>query len=68
MKVLDVTRNDGCGAKLPRISYKIKEAAEILGVSQATVRRAIKRGLLRPCRVLRHPLIPSDQLVKLING
>jgi hypothetical protein len=60
---------DGRGAdKLPRISYKIKEAAQICGVSPITIRRAIDRGLLKPCRSFRHPLIPADQLEKLIGG
>jgi excisionase family DNA binding protein len=51
---------------LPRLSYKINEAAKILGVSPITVRRAISRGLLKPCRAFRHPLIPAEQLRKLI--
>jgi len=60
---------DGRGATtLPRISYKIKEAAQICGVSPITIRRAIDRGLLKPCRSFRHPLIPADQLEKMIGG
>lgn len=51
----------------PRLAYKIKEAAEVVGVSQATIRRAIQRGILRPCRAFRHPLIPAEQLVAMIN-
>ncbi len=53
---------------LPRISYKIKEAAQICGVSPITIRRAIDRGLLKPCRSFRHPLIPAEQLEKMIGG
>jgi len=53
---------------LPRISYKVKEAAQILGVSTITIRRAIARGLLKPCRSFRHPLIPASELEKLIGG
>ncbi len=69
MKTL-VSVSDGHGADktLPRISYKIKEAAQMCGVSQITIRRAIDRGLLKPCRSFRHPLIPADQLEKLIGG
>ena len=52
---------------LPRLSYKINEAAKILGVSPITIRRAISRGLLKPCRAFRHPLIPAEQLKKLIE-
>lgn len=59
----------GHGAEtLPRIGYKIKEAAQICGVSPITIRRAIDRGLLKPCRAFRHPLIPHDQLEKMIGG
>jgi hypothetical protein len=54
--------------KLPRISYKINEAAQICGVSPITIRRAIERGLLKPSRAFRHPLIPADQLQRLIGG
>ena len=52
---------------LPRLSYKINEAAKILGVSPITIRRAISRGLLKPCRAFRHPLIPAYQLRQLIT-
>jgi len=62
--------NDKLGSsenpQLPRLSYKINEAAKILGVSPITIRRAIHRGLLKPCRAFRHPLIPAEQLRKLI--
>jgi excisionase family DNA binding protein len=54
-------------APTPRLSYKIKEAAQILGVSPVTVRRAIDRGLLKPCRAFRHTLISAEQLKKFIN-
>ena len=44
-------------------ALKIKEAAQYLGgVSQITVRRLIKRGLLKPNRALRHLLIPIAEL------
>jgi excisionase family DNA binding protein len=62
--------SNGHGAEktLPRLCYKINEAAKIVGVSPITIRRAISRGLLKPCRAFRHPLIPRDQLEKLIGG
>jgi hypothetical protein len=61
---------DGHGAEksLPRISYKISEAAKIVGVSPITIRRAIARGLLKPCRAFRHPLIPADQLRRMVEA
>jgi excisionase family DNA binding protein len=51
-----------------RLAYKIKEAAEILGVSPSSVRRAIERGLITPIRAFRHVLIPANQLEALVNG
>jgi len=69
MKTLASAGNGhGANKALPRISYKIKEAAQICGVSPITIRRAIARGLLKPCRSFRHPLIPADQLEKMIGG
>ncbi len=67
---LQIPESTGHGAEktLPRISYKISEAAKIIGVSPITIRRAIERGLLKPCRAFRHPLIPAGQLEKLIGG
>jgi hypothetical protein len=47
----------------PQSALKIKEAAEFLGgLSTISVRRLIKRGLLRPNRALRHILIPIAEL------
>jgi predicted site-specific integrase-resolvase len=65
VKTISVT--DGRAESLTRISYKISEAAQIVGVSPITIRRAINRGLLKPCRKFRHPLIPADQLRKLVE-
>ena len=70
MNPLATTSNTGEETEkvqLPRVSYKVKEAAAIVGVSQATIRRAIDRGLLKPCRHFRHPLIPADQLTRLVS-
>jgi Helix-turn-helix domain len=49
------------------ISLKIPEAAKALGVAPLTIRRFIDRGLLRPSRILRTPLIPVEQLHALLN-
>jgi len=51
-----------------RLSFKVSECAELTGLSEASIRRAIKRGLLTPCRAFRHPLIPASQLHALIEG
>jgi len=50
-----------------RIAYKIGEAATSIGVDPVTIRRMIKRGLLKPYRGLRTPLIPVCQLKNLIE-
>jgi excisionase family DNA binding protein len=42
--------------------YTIKEAADYLSISDKSVRRLVKRGLLRPSRALRKLLIPIAEL------
>ncbi len=51
-----------------RKAYKLSEAADLLGVSQVTVRRMIKRGLLKPCRALRHVLISAEELNRFLTN
>jgi excisionase family DNA binding protein len=48
-------------------AVKISEAAVLLGVSDSSVRRLISRGIIKPCRVLRHLLIPLIQIDQIIN-
>jgi len=50
-----------------RIALKIGESADAIGVDPVTIRRMIKRGLLRPYRGLRTPLIPVSQIRALIE-
>ena len=50
-------------------ALKIKDAAEYLGgISTITVRRLIKRGFIKPNRVLRHLLIPIAELERFVAG
>lgn len=42
--------------------FTIKEAAVYLAISDKSVRRAIKRGLLKPSKAFRKLLIPFSQL------
>jgi hypothetical protein len=50
-------------------ALKIKAAAEYLGgVSTITIRRLIKRGLIKPNRALRHLLIPITELERFVDG
>jgi hypothetical protein len=50
-----------------QIALKIPEAARALGVAPLTIRRFIERGLLKPSRILRTPLIPVAQLHALLD-
>ncbi len=53
----------------PTGALKLRDAAEYLGgVSIITVRRLIKRGLIKPNRALRHLLIPIEELDRFIAG
>ena len=52
---------------LPRLAYSVKEAAEILGVSDKTIRRLVDRGLLKPSRAIRHLLIPGKELERFLQ-
>lgn len=50
-------------------ALKLKDAADYLGgVSTITVRRLIKRGLIKPNRSLRHVIIPVAELDRFITG
>jgi len=51
-----------------RMAFKLKEAAQLMGVSEISIRRAIEKGQLRACRAFRHLLIPASELEKLIGG
>jgi excisionase family DNA binding protein len=48
-------------------ALKLKQAANYLGVSAISVRRLIKRGLIKPNRALRHLLIPLVELDRFLN-
>ncbi len=53
----------------PLGALKLKDAAKYLGgISTITVRRLIDRGLIKPCRTLRHLLIPISELDRFIAG
>ena len=54
-------------SQLPRLAYKLKESAEILGVSEKSIRRLIARGLLKPSRALRHIIVPATELAEFLR-
>jgi hypothetical protein len=50
-------------------ALKLKDAADYLGgVSTTTVRRLIRRGLIKPNLALRHILIPIAELDRFLGG
>lgn len=53
---------------LARKALKLREAAQVLGVSTKTVRRLIDRNKLRAVRVLRHLLIPITEIDRFLSG
>lgn len=50
-----------------RLAFSVKEAADMLGVSEKTIRRLISRRLLRASRALRHLLIPKKELERFLD-
>jgi len=50
-----------------RLALSVRETAGILGVSEKTVRRLVKRKLLRASRALRHLLIPAKEIEKFLE-
>ena len=53
--------------RLPRLAYTVKETAEILGISQATVYRLLYRGLLRSSLALRSKLIAKSEIERFLK-
>ncbi len=59
-------RNASHTVHIERRAFKIAEAASALGVTPISIRRLIKRGLIRPNRALRHVLIPVQEIDRLL--
>lgn len=51
----------------PRKALSIAETADTLGVSHWTVRRLIKSGAIRSCRILRTHIIPLSEIDRLLD-
>ncbi|HEY5041272.1 MAG TPA: helix-turn-helix domain-containing protein [Verrucomicrobiae bacterium] len=62
-----IGKENGSFLNSMRMAFSIKEVAEILGVSDKTVRRLINRKLLRPSRALRHLLIPKKEIERFLQ-
>lgn len=50
-----------------RLAYSVKETAEILGISEKTVRRLIVSGEIRVSRKIRHLIIPKKELERFLS-
>ena len=55
------------GGKGPRLAYTVKETAELLGISQATVYRLMYRGLLKPSLALRIKVTPRAEIERFLR-
>ena len=64
----DTPVTEAAPERLPRLTYRVHEVAEMLGVSEKTVRRLIARGLLKPSKALRHHLIPRHQVEEFLRA
>jgi excisionase family DNA binding protein len=54
--------------QMERMSYSLREAADMLGVDYFSVYRLIQRGKLKACRALRGKfLISRAELLRLLN-
>jgi excisionase family DNA binding protein len=51
----------------PRLAYRVNETAQMLGISEKSVRRLIARGLLRTSKALRHLLIPRSEIERFLK-
>ena len=51
-----------------RLAYTLREAAAMLGVSQSSVYRLIKRGQLRSTSGMRRKLIGREELLKFLRS
>jgi excisionase family DNA binding protein len=50
-----------------RLAFSVKETADMLGVSDKTIRRLIARRLLRSSHALRHLLIPKKEIERFLE-
>lgn len=52
---------------LPRLSYTMKEAAEIIGVSYITMHRLLQRGYIKSSSALRTKIIAHTELERFLK-
>ena len=62
-----LARPPSSASTAPRLAFTGSEAAQMLGVSDKTIRRLIDRKLLRAARALRHLRIPKTELDRFLK-
>jgi excisionase family DNA binding protein len=50
-----------------KLTYSLDETADALGLSYVTVRRLLKRGLIRACSVSRKRIIPKTEIQRFLR-
>lgn len=53
---------------LPKLAFSIPQAGQIIGVSDVTIRRLLRRGKLRSLTSLRHKIIPLDEINRFLKS
>jgi hypothetical protein len=61
------TKTEHTASATPRGALKTVAAAEYLALTPLTVRKLMKRGLLRPNRATRHLLFPVAELERFLR-
>jgi hypothetical protein len=59
-EVLTITERKN--TELPRLLYNIRDTAQLLSVSEKSVRRLLERGLLKSSHALRTKLITRESI------
>ncbi|MGV3664231.1 MAG: helix-turn-helix domain-containing protein [Prosthecobacter sp.] len=62
------SRKNEIYAQQERRAYKIREAADLIGISVTSLRRAITRGLIKPSRAFRHVIIASEEIDRFLRS
>lgn len=52
----------------PPIAYNVRQAAQVLGIGERTLRALIRAGQIRVARVGRRVLVPHSALVEFVEG
>lgn len=67
LNTMNTTEDHSILGSNARLAFSIRETALMLGICDKSVRRLILRGVIRPCRALRHILIPKDEIERFLR-